>query len=272
MFTKWPDNKPALPTPAAPTAAATYRVSSPHSEDVDAPSGNLPAPSGDVLVPSDDGTASPGDGVNNSELQPEKRDEATEATPTTNEPENLKHSEGVVKDEAKPTKHQPEEVESTPVGVAKMEATPTPEEPRQAWEDPSVGPEIPPKTAPSPAAAQSVGEPLSVEDIELSGSGGQKSEPHHIPPQVMSLLHHTKTSYTPHWHVIFYLVTQAHSTPEKKSEVEEEEVQPSPASFQTACGSRPGSSRLSQSLRDGEFDTVRHLLRTCSLPNLHPSQ
>ena len=190
VFTKWPDSKPALPTPAA---AATYRVSSPHSEDVDAPSGNLPAPSGDVPVPSDDGAASPDD---KSELQPEKIDEATEATTTTNEPDNLKYSEGVVKDEATPTKDQPDEVESSPVGVAKVEATPTPEEPRQAWEDPSVGPEIPPKTAPSPTAAQSVGEPLAVEDIELSGSGGQKSEPHHLPPQVMSLLHHTKTSYT----------------------------------------------------------------------------
>lgn len=195
VFTKWPDNKPALPTPAA---AATYRVSSPHSEDVDAPSGNLPAPSGDVSVPSDDDAASPDDGVSNSELQPEKIDEATEATTTTNEPENLKYSEGVVKYEATPTKDQPEEVESSQVGVAKVEATPTQEEPRQAWEDLSVGPEIPPKTAPSPAAPQSVGEPLALEDIELSGSGGQKSEPHHLPPQVMSLLHHTKTSYTHH--------------------------------------------------------------------------
>ena len=286
VFTKWPDSKPPLAA-----AAATYRVSAPYSDDVDAPSGNVTVPSGDAPVPSDDGA-----GVYDDKITQEKGVVTKEATPLTPEP-----SGGVVKEEAMPFKQKSEEVTSSPVGGAQVEATPTPEQPRTAWGEPSGGPEIPPETAPSPAAPpqQSAGEILTVEDIEMSdpqeqGSGGPNLDPHHSPPQV--------SSTSPHWPVkIFgynihpYIHTkqkkpaevsvvkshslpQAHSTPEKKTSEEEEddetEAQPSsPASFHTAS-SRPAdsSSRLSQSLRDGDFDTRKHLLRTCSLPNLPSSQ
>jgi hypothetical protein len=246
VFTKWPDSKPPLAA-----AAATYRVSAPYSDDVDAPSGNVTVPSGDAPVPSDDGAGVYDDKI--SQMQ-EKGVVTKEATPLT--PEPVEPSGGVVKEEAMPFKQKSEEVTSSPVGGAQVVATPTPEQPRTAWGEPSGGPEIPPETAPSPAAPpqQSAGEILTVEDIEMSdpqeqGSGGPNLDPHHSPPQ-------------------------AHSTPEKKTSEEEEddetEAQPSsPASFHTAS-SRPAdsSSRLSQSLRDGDFDTRKHLLRTCSLPNL----
>ena len=313
VFTKWPDRK----HPLAP--AATYKISTHHSgDDVDAPSGDVPVQSGEAPAPSDDGSTMPDDKSHAEQVQSEKEGVVkAETTPTT--PEAIKPQDSVAKDEATPTKQQRDSEKSSPEGVAKDKATPTPGDRRSAWGEPvSGGP------APSPAAPQqSVGETLTVQDIELGdpqhqGAGPENLKPHDLPPQIPQV--RNKKVFFKIFHQLL-LFPKAHSMPEREEEgegeveaappsptsfqtacsttrpvevetaplsptsfqtacsttrpVEVEAAPPSPTSFQTACSTTSpvdGSSRLSQSLRDGEFDTCKHLLRTCSLPNLNSSQ